>query len=120
MPAPPYSLEVASGPLFRFGRLDITTRTAEPALVRNTTIRPGELTRRRRPLIRRLNATGYFSSVQASIDPTPRIPTTHDPARRDRRRRAARGAAIDRRSRANFSYRDVDVDSSCRCSRRGA
>jgi translocation and assembly module TamA len=113
------SLEVASGPPFRFGRLEITgLERYEPALVRNhSTIRPGELHDQQAldRLTRRLNATGYFSSVQASIDPdtahpddaTIRLAVIEAPTRR---LEAGLRYSTDVQMAANFSYRDVNVD----------
>jgi len=69
------SVEISSGPAFHFG--EIVVRGLDrysPELVKSfATIRPGDLYGER-PLdefIRRLLASGYFASVQASIIPEP-------------------------------------------------
>jgi translocation and assembly module TamA len=113
------SVEFASGPPFRFGSFEISGLSKyETSLVRNfSTIRTGEpyseaeLVR----YIRRLNASGYFASVQAAIDPD----TTHpDDATitvavieaPTKRLEGGVGYSTDVEFRANASYRDVDID----------
>jgi translocation and assembly module TamA len=67
------SVRIESGPPFRFGGLAVQgLRRYEPDLVANfSTIRPGEPYTEAAvdQYVRRLSATGYFSSVQAAIDP---------------------------------------------------
>ena len=71
------SIELESGPAFRFGDIEITGLTKyPPSIVRNySPIEPGDPYSEAalEHFIRRLNSTGYFSSVQATIDPA----TTH-------------------------------------------
>jgi translocation and assembly module TamA len=112
-------VELASGPAFRFGDFDISGLVKyEASLVRNfSTIAPGEpysdvaLNR----YVRRLNASGYFASVQAKIDPD----TTHPEAAtvdiaviegRTKRFEGGVGYSTDVQWRANANYRDVNFD----------
>ena len=112
-------LELASGPEFRFGMFEITGLSKyDPSLVRNfSTIEPGSpysdvvLNR----YVRRLNASGYFASVQAKIDPE----TTHPESAtvniavieaRPKRLEGGIGYSTDVEWRTNASYRDVNVD----------
>ena len=113
------TVDLDSGPPFRFGSLDITGLAKyQPSLVRNfNTIRPGEpysepeLER----YIRRLNASGYFASVQAAIDPdtthpddaTVNVAVIEGPTRRFE---GGVGYSTDVEFRANASYRDVNID----------
>ncbi len=113
------SIEFASGPPFRFGGLEISGLAKYgTSLVRNfSTIRAGEpyteaaLTR----YLRRLNASGYFASAQAAIDPdtthpddaTVRVAVIEAPTRR---LEGGLGYSTDVQFRGNASYRDVDVD----------
>jgi len=112
-------VEIDSGPPFRFGDLDITglARYA-PSLVRNfSSIRPGEPYQDREldNLVRRLNTSGYFASVQATIDPdtthpddaTIRIAVIEGPTRRFE---GGVGYSTDVKFRVNASYRDVNFD----------
>ncbi len=68
-------VEIESGPPFRFGRLEIEGLARYPeSLVRNySTIVPGTPYSRGEldQFVRRLNASGYFASVHATIDPDP-------------------------------------------------
>ncbi len=69
------SIEISSGPAFRFGSIEVRgLERYTPELVKSfSTINPGDLYGQR-PLddfIRRLLASGYFASVQASIVPDP-------------------------------------------------
>jgi translocation and assembly module TamA len=113
------SIEFASGPPFRFGGLEISGLSKyTPSLVRNySTVRAGEpyseaaLTR----YIRRLNASGYFASAQAAIDPdtthpddaTVRVAVIEAPTKR---LEGGLGYSTDVQFRGNASYRDVDID----------
>ncbi|MFO1322992.1 MAG: BamA/TamA family outer membrane protein [Burkholderiales bacterium] len=67
------SVEIASGPPFRIGTIDVQgLRRYEPGLVeRFANVHPGDLYSEERldDYVRRLLASGYFASVQASIDP---------------------------------------------------
>ena len=113
------TIELASGPAFGFGQFEITGLSKyEPSLVRNySTIAPGT------PYsdvvlnqyVRRLNASGYFASVQAKIDPE----TTHPEdatvniaviEARPKRFEGGIGYSTDVQFRANASYRDVNFD----------
>lgn len=112
-------LEMASGPAFRFGPLEITgLQKYDASLVQNfSTITPGEpysdtaLNR----YVRRLNASGYFASVQAKIDPDAPNPenATVDVAvieARPKRFEGGVGYSTDVQFRANANYRDVNFD----------
>ncbi len=71
------SLEIASGPPFRFGALRVSgTRRYPEALVANLSpVRPGDTYDRDKLLLyqRLLLETGYFASVQAEIDAQPQL-----------------------------------------------
>jgi len=71
------SIELASGPPFRFGELKVNgTKRYTDALIENLTpVRPGETYDREKVILyqRRLLESGYFASVQAEIDPDPRL-----------------------------------------------
>lgn len=73
------SVTIDSGPAYRFGTLAVGgLRRYAPEVVRHfSTIEPGEPYTEAAldQLVRRLSSTGYFSSVQAAIDPS-----TADPA----------------------------------------
>jgi translocation and assembly module TamA len=113
------SLAVASGPAFRFGDLDIQGLDRySPSLVRNYSAfeRGDPYTEAAlHRLIRRLNASGYFSSVQAAIDPdtahpddaTVRIAVIEGPTRQVE---AGFGYSTDVNYSARFHYRDVNVN----------
>jgi len=113
------SLEVASGPAFRFGDLDIQGLDRyPPSLVRNySAFQRGDpyTEAALNQLIRRLNASGYFSSVQAAIDPdtahpddaTVRVAVIEGPTRQVE---AGFGYSTDVQYSARFHYRDVNVD----------
>ena len=113
------SLELESGPAFRFGDLEIEGLVKyRPSIVRNySSIRPGE-PYGEAPLeqfIRRLSATGYFSSVQAAIDPdttrpedaTVRVAVIEAPTRSFE---GGLGYSTDVQYTAKINYRDVNVD----------
>ena len=113
------TVELASGPAFRFGDLEIAGLSRYPeSLVRNfSTIEPGapysdaELVR----FVRRLNASGYFASAQAAVDPdtshpddaTVRVAVIEAPTRR---LEGGLGYSTDVEFRGNASYRDVNID----------
>lgn len=112
-------IELESGPEFRFGMFEITGLVKyDPSLVRNfSLIEPGtpysDVVLNR--YVRRLNASGYFASVQAKIDQE----TTH-PERatvniavieaRPKRFEGGIGYSTDVQWRTNASYRDVNWD----------
>ena len=113
------SLALESGPAFRFGDMEIVGLAKyHPSIVRNySSIRRGE-PYGEAPLeqfVRRLNATGYFSSVQAAIDPdtshpddaTVRVAVIEAPTRSFE---GGVGYSTDVRSTAKINYRDVNVD----------
>jgi translocation and assembly module TamA len=112
-------LVVASGPPFRFGPLEITGLAKyRESLVRNyRTFDAGdpydEATLNR--FVRRLNASGYFASVQARIDPdsagadgAPVLAAVIEAP--TRRVEAGLGYSTDVKYRANANYRDVNLD----------
>ena len=113
------TVELASGPAFGFGQFEITGLSKyPPSLVRNySTIVPGT------PYsdvvlnqyVRRLNASGYFASVQAKIDPETSHPenATVNIAvieARPKRFEGGIGYSTDVQFRASASYRDVNFD----------
>ena len=71
------SIELASGPPFRFGELKVSgTKRYTDRLIENLTpVRPGETYDREKVILyqRRLLESGYFASVQADVDPDPRL-----------------------------------------------
>ena len=78
-------VELASGPAFRFGQFEISGLPeirclARAQLQHDRARRRRTATPRSNQYVRRLNASGYFASVQAKIDPE----TTH-PGSRDGR-----------------------------------
>jgi len=113
------TIELASGPAFGFGEFEITGLSKyDPSLVRNySTIAPGT------PYsdvvlnqyVRRLNASGYFASVQARIDPETAHPenATVNIAvveAQPKRFEGGIGYSTDVQFRATASYRDVNFD----------
>jgi len=113
------TVELASGPAFGFGQFEVTGLSKyPPSLVRNySTIVPGT------PYsdvvlnqyVRRLNASGYFASVQAKIDPETSHPenATVNIAvieARPKRFEGGIGYSTDVQFRASASYRDVNFD----------
>ncbi|MET0918196.1 MAG: POTRA domain-containing protein, partial [Burkholderiales bacterium] len=112
-------VEFASGPAFRFGKFEISgLQKYDASLVKNfSTIAPGEpysdaaLNR----YVRRLNASGYFASVQAKIDEEAPNP---DAAQvdiavieaRPKRFEGGVGYSTDVHFRSNANYRDVNFD----------
>jgi translocation and assembly module TamA len=71
------SLELASGPPFRFGELHVTgTKRYDDQLAENlASMRPGDTYDREKLVLyqRRLLESGYFASVQAEIDVQPEL-----------------------------------------------
>ena len=113
------SVEIESGPPFRFGRIDVLGLARyTPGLVRDfSPIHPGERYDQQAldDYVRRLLASGYFASAQAAIEP--------DPARADdatvtinvieapsKRLELGAGYSTDTRYRASASYSDVNID----------
>jgi len=113
------SLEIDSGPPFRYGRIDVQgLERYEPGLVLDfSPIRPGQRYEQQTldDFVRRLLASGYFASVQAAIEA--------DPAHADdatvtvnileaptRRLELGAGYSTDTRYRASVSYSDVNID----------
>jgi len=113
------SLEIASGPAFHFGAVDVQgTVKYSPSLVRDfSTIREGDLYSERvlDEYIRRLLASGYFASAQASIVPDPAqadaAPVTlaiiEAPAKK---LEFGVGYSTDTQWKASGSYSDVNID----------
>jgi translocation and assembly module TamA len=113
------SLTLESGPPFRIGRIDVQgLKRYTPELVRNfANVQPGDLYSQQAldDYVRRLLASNYFASVQASIDP--------DVARADdatvtlslieaptKRFEAGAGYSTDTQYRVSASYTDVDFN----------
>jgi translocation and assembly module TamA len=71
------SVEITSGPPFRFGAIDVTgTRRYPEALAANLApLKPGDVYDRDKLLLyqQRLLESGYFASVQAEIEPNPAL-----------------------------------------------
>ena len=113
------SLELDSGPPFRFGALEIQGLAKYgTSIVRNySTFRRGDPYTEAAldQFIRRLNTTGYFASVQAAIDPdtahpddaTIRVAVIEAPTRN---LEAGIGYSTDVQFNAKVNYRDVNVD----------
>jgi translocation and assembly module TamA len=113
------SITIASGPRYRVGAIDIRGLSRyTPELVRNFGApKPGDYydAETLDTLVRRLNATGYFASVQAAIvtkdavdDVAPiDIAVIEAPTRT---LDAGFGYSTDTRFRANASWRNVDID----------
>ncbi|MEO8304146.1 MAG: BamA/TamA family outer membrane protein [Betaproteobacteria bacterium] len=113
------AIDIESGPAFRFGDLAIEGLVKYPAsIVRNySSIRPGEPYGEAalEQFVRRLNSTGYFSSVQAAIDPvtahpedaTVRVNVIEAPTKSFE---GGIGYSTDVRYTAKASYRDVNID----------
>ena len=113
------TIELASGPAFHFGMFEISGLSKyDPSLVRNfSTIEPGtpysDVVLNR--YVRRLNASGYFASVQAKIDPetaNPESATVNIAVieARPKRFEGGIGYSTDVQWRMNASYRDVNID----------
>jgi len=113
------SVEIASGPPFRVGRMEVKGLSRyDTELVRNySTLKPGDLYSGAAldQFLRRLNGSGYFASAQAVLD--------NDPANADdaplnvsvieaptKKLEAGVGYSTDTEFRVNASYRDVNVD----------
>jgi translocation and assembly module TamA len=113
------ALELASGPAFSFGSFTITGLSKYPeSFVRNfNTIRSGEPYSEPELLrfVRRLNASGYFASAQAAIDPdtthpedaTVKVAVIEAPPKR---LEAGLGYSTDVQFRGNATYRDVNIN----------
>ena len=113
------SVAIASGPPFRVGGIDVQgLKKYTPELVRNfANVHPGDLYSEQAldDYVRRLLASGYFASVQASIDP--------DVAQADdakvtlsiieaptKRLEFGAGYSTDTQYRVSASYSDVNID----------
>ena len=113
------SVEIASGPAYRFGPLVITGLSRYPeSLVRNfNTVEPGTPydVRELLQFVRRLNASGYFASAQAALDTdtehagdaTVKLAVIEAPAKR---LEGGLSYSTDVEFGGNASYRDVNVD----------
>ena len=113
------SVVISSGPAFHFGAVEVQgTSKYTPSLVRDySTIRPGDLYGERvlDDYIRRLLASGYFASAQASIVPDPEhaddAPVTlaviEAPAKR---LELGFGYSTDTQWKASGNYSDVNID----------
>jgi translocation and assembly module TamA len=113
------SIELASGPPFRFGAFDVTGLTKYPtSIVTNySTMHPGDPYDQAalEQFIRRLNSTGYFASVQAAIDPasthpedaTVQVAVVEAPTKTFE---GGIGYSTDVRYTAKLNYRDVNID----------
>lgn len=113
------SVEIESGPFFRFGELDIEgVRDYDASLVRNfSTIAHGEPYTQERldQYVRRLQASGYFASVQARIDADPahadaasvRVSVIEAPRHRIE---GGVGYSTDSSISSNFRYTDVNFN----------
>ncbi len=113
------SVEIASGPPFRVGDIEVTgLRRYSADLVRNfSTQKRGDLHSGAAldQFVRRLNGSGYFASVQAVIDTDPanaddatiRVAVIEAPRKRFE---GGVGFSTDTRFRVYASYRDVDID----------
>lgn len=113
------SLEIESGPAYRFGPMAITgLKKYQPSIVENySSIKPGDPYGEApvETFIRRLNSTGYFSSVQATIDvaaPDPENATLNVAVIEAPTRtfEGGLGYSTDVRYTAKLSYRDVNID----------
>ena len=113
------SVEISSGPAFHFGDIDVRGLDRyRPELVKSfSTIKTGDLYSQRAldDFIRRLLASGYFASAQASIVPDPehadRAPVTlamiESPAKR---LELGIGYSTDTEFKASGNYSDVNID----------
>jgi translocation and assembly module TamA len=113
------TIEIESGPAFRFGSIEVSGLVRyPPSIVRNfSTIDVGApySANTLERFIRRLNASGYFASAQAAIDPesphpdnaTVNVAVIEGPTRRFE---GGLGYSTDVQFRANASYRDVNID----------
>jgi translocation and assembly module TamA len=113
------SVELDSGPAFKFGDIEVGGLAKyTPSMVRNySSIRRGEPYSESalEQFIRRLNASGYFSSVQASIDTasehpedaTLRVAVIEAPTKSFE---GGIGYSTDVTYTAKINYRDVNID----------
>jgi translocation and assembly module TamA len=113
------AIELESGPAFRFGDVEVSGLAKyTPSMVRNySPIRRGEpySDAALEQFIRNLNSSGYFSSVQASIDTASAQPedATVRVAVVEAQTKSFEGGigySTDLRYTAKISYRDVDID----------
>jgi translocation and assembly module TamA len=113
------SVALESGPAFRIGRIDVQgLKRYTPELVRNfANVRPGDLYSGESldDYVRRLLASNYFASVQATIDTdtaqadnaTVTLSVIEAPTRRFE---AGAGYSTDTQYRVSAAYSDVDID----------
>ena len=113
------SLALQSGPPFRFGAFEIEGLSKyPPSIVRNySSIRRGDPYSEAalEQFIRRLNSTGYFASVQATVDSdtthpddaTVRVAVVEGPTKSFE---GGIGYSTDVRYTAKLNYRDVNID----------
>ena len=113
------SVSLDSGPPFRFGEVEIQgLKKYTPELVRNfSTIKRGEIYSERTldDYVRRLLASGYFASVQASIKPDPDVaddaPVTLSVIEAPSKRlELGAGYSTDTEYRVSASYSDVNFN----------
>ena len=113
------SIELESGPAFGFGDIEVSGLAKyTPSMVRNySPIRRGEPYNAAtlEQFVRNLNSSGYFSSVQASIDTESTNPedATVRVAVIEARTKSFEGGigySTDLRYTAKISYRDVNID----------
>ena len=113
-------VEFASGPAFRFGKFEISgLQKYDASLVQATSARSRPATPYSDVVlnryVRRLNASGYFASVQAKIDaeaPNPEAATVNIAVieARPKRFEGGVGYSTDVQFRTNANYRDVNFD----------
>jgi translocation and assembly module TamA len=113
------SVEISSGPAFHFGDVEVRglSRYTTELVMAFSTIQPGELYGER-PLddfIRRLLASGYFASAQASIVPDPEhadhVPVTLSVIEAPTKRlEFGLGYSTDTQWKASGNYSDVNID----------
>ena len=113
------SLTLDSGPAFRIGRINVQgLERYTPELVRNfANVKPGDLYSEQSldDYVRRLLASNYFASVQASIDTdithaddaTVTLSIIEAPTKRFE---AGAGYSTDTQYRVSAAYSDVDID----------
>jgi translocation and assembly module TamA len=112
-------VEIASGPAFRIGVIDVTGLVKyDPTVVRHfTTLAPGDLYSEARldQFIRRLTISGYFSSVQARIEPDPTMAdaaaiTVSVIEAPPKRIEGGISYSTDTQIRGSFRYSDMNLD----------
>jgi translocation and assembly module TamA len=113
------TVDLTSGPAFRFGAIEVTGLSHYSAeLVRSfSTMRPGDLYSRSvlDDYIRRLLVSGYFASVQATIDTNPEraqdTPVTLNVIEAPSKRiELGAGFSTDTKFRISANYSDMNID----------